>query len=149
MPVCVLLISVVVLAACATRFVTGHPPQVSLHALARDGQVITLDLNLRNVNDEALDLSRMEMRLELNDELLLQVDQALQLTMPARGRERVRVELTGGLAGLEVLDTLGGEQHDSRPWQLHGRLYNDRGRGMKVEAKGYLYPVPGRPGRFR
>lgn len=146
-PVCVLLISVVVLAACATRVVTGHPPQVDLHALARDGQVITLDLNLRNVNDESLTLSQMDLRLELGDELLLHINQSLHLTVPARGRERVRVELAGGLAGLEVLGAV--EQEGSRPWRLQGSLLNEHGRGMNVEAKGWLYPVPGRPGHFR
>lgn len=149
LPVFVLAACAVLLAACVTRFLTGHPPQVSLHTLAREGQVITVDLNLRNINDEALELSRMELHLELDDQLLLQTDQALQLTMPAGGRERVRAEVVGGLAGLEVLDTLDGDQHDSRPWLLQGRLFDDRGRALQVEAKGWLYPVPGKPGQYR
>ena len=131
------------------RGISGADPFVHLDSLARDGMNLTVELLVSNLNDQPLHLSGARLQARLDDKTLFMSQWPLDVEIAARGRERIRLEVTGGLAGLEALDELTGGARVSLPYRLDGELFHDRGRSTEVDRRGFLHRVPGQPGRYR
>lgn len=145
------LILAVLLAACGSQplRISGEPPQWDIRNLDRDGQNVRVVLGVRNVNDAPLELGRLSLEFRLDDALLVSVDEPLDLVVPSRGREVIRVEYTAALAGLEQLDRLDNGDANSLPWRLAGEAITAGGRDYEIDTEGWLYPVPGKSGHYR
>jgi len=145
------LLALALLAACSSnlREVLGEPPQMSLSGLEKHADRVTVELALRNVNDEPLLLSRAAVELTLDGQPLAAGDRDLTLKVSARGRELIRLSLPAESDGLRALQRLADAQAGRLPWTLQARLLLDSGRGRVADAEGWLYPVPGQPDRFR
>ena len=145
------LVLAVLVAACGAQQlrISGKPPQWDIRNLDRDGQNIRAALGVRNVNDAPLQLDRLSLEIRLDDNLLMTVDEPLDLVVPSRGREVIRVEYTAALAGLEQLERLDSGDADSLPWRLAGNAVTDGGSEYEIDTEGWLYPVPGRAGHYR
>ncbi len=145
------LLALALLTACSgnLREVRGEPPQISLSGLEKHAERVTLELALRNVNDEPLLLSRASVELVLDGQPLGAGDRDLELTVSARGREVIRFALPAEADGLEALQRLAETEAGRLPWTLQARLVLDGERSRATEAEGWLYPVPGQPDRFR
>ena len=147
------------LTACASgpRQVRGELPLVALDGLERQGDRITLLLGLRNINDSALPLTEVEVRLRIDGVSLITVAYAPNFESGPRGREVLTLRGTGEPAGLELLDRFdpnigtesGHQVLTSIAWTMEVDLGDERGRTRTAEASGFLHPVPGQPGRFR
>ena len=145
--------------ACASspRQVRGELPLVTLDGLQREDDQVILSLGLRNINDQALPLSELEVRLSVGGGLLLNVVHLPDFEIGPRGREVLTLRGRGDAAGLQVLERLesaagrGTDQGlaSSTDFAMTVRLANARGRSRTAEVSGFVHPVPGRPGRFR
>lgn len=146
-----LLLVLALLTACSgnLREVLGEPPQVSLSGLERQAESVTLELSVRNVNDEALRLSGASVDLVLDGQPLAAGSRELTLRISARGRETLRFSLPAEPDGLEALQRLAKGGANRLPWTLQARLTTEGGRDRVTEAEGWLHPVPGQPDRFR
>lgn len=145
------LLALALLTACSgnLREVIGEPPQVSLDGLEKHDTSVTVELAIRNVNDDPLLLSRASVELLLDGHPLAAGGRDLALTVSARGREVIRLPLPADPNGLESLQRLADTQAQRLPWTLQARLVLDSGRNRSSNAEGWLYPVPGQPDRFR
>jgi len=146
-----LLLALALLTACSSnlRDVLGEPPQISLGGLEKHADRVTIELAVRNVNDEPLKLSRAAVEFALDGQPLAAGDRDLTLTVSARGLELIRLSLPAESDGLEALQRLADAQAGRLPWRLQARLVLDSGRDRVADAEGWLYPVPGQPHRFR
>lgn len=141
----------VLVAGCSgnVREVVGEPPQTGIDGLVREASGVVVELALRNVNDEALELAAIEIELTLDDLTLTSGSRESPLTVSARGREVVRLSLPANEPALERLDDLSDPGVASLRWQLEVDLTTDGGRKHNTRTSGWLHPVPGQPGRYR
>lgn len=146
-----IILATVLLAACSgnLREVHGEPPQVFFHGLARDGEAVTIEIALRNVNDAPLSLAAARLTLELDGRPLVDGGNDLELAISARGREVIRFNLPADPAGMERLDALGGGSVHRLPWTMQVKLSLAAGGDRKTRAEGFLHRVPGQENRFR
>lgn len=143
-------LAICLLAACGNlRDVTGEPPLAGIDGLERQGSELVIDLALRNVNDMPMRLSAVEIELELAGQPLVSGREDAPIRISARGREVLRLNMTGHAAGLGQLETLAESERASLPWTLQLTLIDDNDRFKRANAQGWLHPVPGQPGRFR
>lgn len=148
---CAALLTLMLLAGCSgnVREVTGQPPQVGIDGLAREASGVVVELALRNVNDEALELTTIGIELSVDERPLTAGDRESPLKISARGREVVRLSLPAEEPALERLDALANGSVASLRWSMDVNLTTDRGRERETRASGWLHAVPGQPGRFR
>lgn len=156
---CLLLAAVLLLSACGsgTRAVRGELPLVTLDGLERQGEQVSLQLGLRNINDQALELNEVQVRLYIDGQPLLVLTHAPDFAIGPRGREVLRLDGPGqenGLERLDQLDPVTAATRNQSPrrsvgWHMELVLTDQRGRIRETEASGFLHPVPGQPGRFR
>ena len=147
------------LAACASgsRQVSGELPLVTLEGLERQNEQITLLLGLRNINDRTLPLTEVKVELSSGDDQIVTARHQPDFEIGPRGREVFSLRASGEPAGLALLDRFspgagernGREQPGPINWTMQVHLTDDRGRTRTTEARGFLHPVPGQPGRFR
>ncbi|MDZ7791339.1 MAG: LEA type 2 family protein [Xanthomonadales bacterium] len=145
------MLALALLTACSSnlREVLGEPPQVSLSGLEKHADRVTVELAVRNVNDEPLLLNRAAVELVLDGQPLAAGKRDMALTVSARGREVIRLPLPAEPEGLEALQRLADAQAGRLRWTLQARLVLGSGRERVTDAEGWLYPVPGQPDRFR
>lgn len=152
-----MLLALALLSGCGSgsREVRGELPLVTLDGLERQGEQITLQLGLRNINDRPLQLNEVQLRLLFGTDELVQLTHAPDFEIGPRGRDVLRLRGTGQAAGLSRLDQLEPEpgtrtaQARSIAWRMQVSLTDERGRTRDTEITGFLHPVPGQPGRFR
>ena len=143
------LLCVSLLQSCASHGARGQPPFVQVNSLKLQGQVLALDLGLRNVNSEAIFVDHIEFSIMLNDVSLAIYNASSQASVIANGTENLRFELAASTEGATSLNELEQGKLTSLEYSLDGVLLVRDGAKMKVARKGHIYPVPGRPGQFR
>lgn len=141
----------VALGACSAnvRDVHGEPPQVSLGGLQKRDDGVVVELALRNVNDDPLQLVAASIELTLDGKPLANGGRDLPLTVSARGREVLRLALPADPAGLGRLDALASGEAPRLPWTLKARLELADDPDRDTTTEGWLHRVPGQPDRFR
>lgn len=143
-------LAICLLTACGNiRNVSGEPPLAGIDGLERQGEELVIELALRNVNDVSMQLSAVEIELGLAGQPLAAGREETPLTISARGREVLRLQMIGREAGMEQLEGLARGERTSLPWTLQLTLIDDNERFKRASAQGWLHPVPGQPDRFR
>lgn len=131
------------------RDVVGEPPLAGIDGVTRDGDRIIVDLALRNVNDRAMELSAVEIQLRLDEKPPAAGRKETMLRISARGREVLAVVLDVEPVLQSRLDALEAGEVPGLPWQMDLVLVGADGKRRETDARGWLHPVPGQPGRFR
>ena len=137
------------LASCGPRMVRGQSPFVQVTAWEIHGHRLSMELRIRNVNDEELRVINIEFDVRLQDTELAHYMQVVDTVISANGSETLALELDASQAGVDLLVALGEGRTDSLPYSFEGQLQASEKEFMKFERKGHIYTVPGRPGRFR
>ena len=137
------------LAACGGGQVRDESPLVRISELSHLDDTITVQLSIRNVNDEALDLRAISFELTSEDEQFLAWDGPAGVNIAAKGTETWSVEVTDNTGGGVLLNSLQEGAIKSLPYTLQGSVETVEGRTLRFEALGHIYPLPGRPGYFR
>jgi len=137
-----------VLAACSSGAVKGESPFAQVSSWQLDGSTLSLELRLRNVNDEPLQFSSVTLNVLIEDNVpLAKIQREVALSIPAGGFETIRLQATASSAGVVLLDALTGE--DSVAYQLEGAVDSSDDGLLRFMHAGRIYTVPGRPGEFR
>ena len=138
------------LVACGgASVIRGEPPQVTINSLARTDSGLILQLRFRNINQEPLVITEVRFTFTLDDHPLKSSEAGMQLYIDASTSEvssftlpltdavdaRLRSVESGELASL---------QHEFK-----GDIIDQQGERLDFQFRGHLYPVPGRPGKFR
>ena len=137
------------IASCAGQGVRGQSPFVQVNGLRIQGQSLSLDLGVRNVNSEVINIEHIEFSISLEETSLAIYKAASQANIIANGTENIRFELVPSAEGLELLDKLQSGEHPNLEYSLEGMFLVNENKKMKVMSNGHIYPVPGRPGQFR
>ena len=141
--------AVLALSACGTRVIRDQTPFVQINGLALGGEGVVLDLGVRNVNEVAMDLVHVDVRLTLLDTELAAVSEVREGSIIASGSETLQFRFPGTTAGRELLHDLQDGNTSSLPYRLEGSILTADDHRFPFTGAGHLYPVPGRPGQFR
>jgi len=146
----VLVVVVVALTtACGSKIIRGNAPIVRITELSHTGTIISLQLSMRNLNGIALDVQSIDFSLSVEDSELFSYKGPAETNIVANGTEIWTVEVEESPASKELLDKLQAGDIVSLPYSLKGSITAvDEGK-LRFTREGHLYPVPGRPGRFR
>lgn len=139
----------VVLSACGPRRVKDQAPFVQVTSWRIDGQQLSADLRIRNVNDEPLPLARLSMRVTLDDTGLVDYEGPHGTEVAANGFETLQLRMQATAAGTALLMALQEGERASLPYNLSGRVHLTTGQYFPFERAGHIYTVPGKPGSFR
>jgi len=144
------LFALCVLAACGADGVRGESPfaQVTGWRLANQG--LELDLRLRNVNDEALEMTTLNLSVRLGEGVpLFTIAGPRTLDIPPGGFETLHLTPATDADGLALLRALAAGETASLAYRLDGTVSTRESGDLPIEREGFIYPVPGRPGEFR
>lgn len=135
--------------ACGAKLIRGESPMVRISELSHQDDSISLQLSIRNVNGEALDVQEMDFTVSTEDQQLMGFSGPVTINIVANGTETWSVELAENATSGEKLDALESGEINSLPYKLEGSIKTlDTGR-LRFEYQGHLYTLPGRPGHFR
>lgn len=145
-----LILAVIILTtACGTKIIRGAAPIVRLNELSHTDGTIRLQLNMRNLNGIALDIQSIDFSLSVEDSELFTYKGPAETNIIANGTESWTVEVEESQSSKQLLDQLQAGDVKSLPYSLKGSVTAlDEGK-LHFSQEGHLYPVPGRPGRFR
>lgn len=136
-------------AACGAKLIRGESPMVRISELSHQDDIVSLQLSIRNINDEPLDIQEMEFTVSTEDQQLFAFSGPVTINIVANGTETWSVDLAETFVTREKLDALQNGEIKSLPYGLGGSIRTlDTGR-LRFEHKGHLYTLPGRPGHFR
>jgi hypothetical protein len=137
------------LGACGGGQVRDEAPLVRVSELSHLDDAITVQLSIRNVNDEALEIRAVSFELTSEDEQFLAWDGPADVNIAAKGTETWSVGVADSTKGGVLLDSLEEGAIKSLPYALQGSVETVEGNTLRFEAAGHIYPQPGRPGYFR
>jgi hypothetical protein len=148
--ICAVLIMTVVLSfARAASFVRGASPMVRMNELSHQDDTISLQSSMRNVNDVPLDIQSINFSLVVNDEELFAYTGPVNTNIVANGTETWSVDVVENETSRDLLDSLQNGGVKSLPYSLEGKITTMDDDTLRFEHEGHIYPLPGRPGRFR
>ena len=130
---------------------------VRMSELSHQDDVIALQLSIRNVNDEPLDILSIDVALTVSgsdsdsddDSELFTYTGPVDTNIIANGTETWSVEVTESEASRKLLDSLQNGEVKSLPYSLNGSIKTADDGKLRFEHEGHIYPLPGRPGHFR
>lgn len=131
------------------REIRGEAPLLSLGRLELQAENLTLDLAIRNVNDESFELNAVSLEVMLDEQPLVHGRHETPLHVSARGREVLHLSMPATRAGLERLEQLAAGEVQQLPWSLEATLSFVGASEHETMTTGWLHRVPGQPGRFR
>lgn len=143
------LLLVMLVSACGPKLIRGESPMVRISELSHQDSIVSLQLNFRNVNDEALDLLELDFSLSSDDQQLLLYTGPVSVNINANGTETWSVDIVESDTTRQRLDALQSGEIKSLPYKLEGSISSQESGRLRFEYEGHLYPLPGRPGHFR
>lgn len=144
-----MLVGALLFSGCGSKQVRGESPMLRISELSHQDGNVNLQLSIRNVNDEELDILELDFKLTTEDQQLLGYSGPAPVNIVANGTESWSVEIVEDNVLREQLDALQNDEIKSLPYLLEGSIRTlDTGK-LRFETRGHLYPLPGRPGYFR
>jgi len=147
----IILMLLVILActACGPNIIRGKPPFISIASLTLEGDQLSADFNISNHNGEPMEIDGIEIRVQVEDAVLTRYNSDFNLKIGANSTEEILVEQLPDEFTQELLTSLESGEVSSLPFHLEGKVNTLADGTLQFRNKGYLYPVPGKPGRFR
>jgi hypothetical protein len=140
---------VLLCAACGAKLIRGESPMVRISELIHQDGLVSLQLSIRNVNGEPLNIREMDFSVSAEEQRLLAFSAPVDINIVANGTETWSVEIAESAIAREKLDALQNDEIKSLPYELEGSIRTlDTGK-LRFEYQGHLYTLPGRPGHFR
>lgn len=146
--VCLLLI-ILACTACGPTIIKGRPPFISISELSLQGERLSVDFNISNPNGEAMNIDGIEITVRVEEAELTRYNEDFKLSVGANSTEVIEVEQFPDAFVQDLLVSLKDGEVPSLPFRLEGRVHTEEDGSLLFKHKGYLYPVPGRPGQFR
>ena len=135
--------------SCGSQIIKGRPPFISISGMSLIEDRLSADFDIRNQNGVPMTIDAIDITVKVNDVELARDNRDFDLTIGANSAEEVTVEELPDDFTRSLLDSLGGGEVKSLPFDLNGRVHTLEDGYLSFAHKGYLYPVPGKPGFFR
>lgn len=142
-------LAVILSTACGAKIIRGAAPLVRMNELSHQNDTITLQLSMRNINGVELDVQSIDVSLTVDDDELFSYQGPANTNIVANGTETWSVEIEESQSSRELLDSLENGEVKSLPYTLKGSISSTDDGTLRFEYEGHIYPLPGRPGRFR
>ena len=143
------MMTILLVAACGAQVVRGAAPIVRMNELSHADDTITLQLSMRNLNGVELDIQAIDFKLSVEDNELFAYKGSAEANIIANGTETWTVEIVESPSSKQLLDKLQAGEIKSLPYSLEGSITAVDEDKLRFSHEGHIYPVPGRPGRFR
>lgn len=146
-----LLVGVAILAgaSCGPKVIKGRPPFVSISSMQLVDDTLTATFDMSNQNGVEMNIDLVEIEVSVTTTELTRYDSQASLLIGANSTEEVSVAKTPDDFTRKLLVSLDNGQLDSLSFDLGGRVHTAEDGNLRFEQKGFLYPVPGRPGQYR
>jgi len=135
--------------ACGAHIIRGASPIVQMNELSHEGKNLSLQLSMRNLNGVELIIHSIDFSLSVEENVLFTYEGPAETTIAANGTETWAVEVEESDSGRTLLEKLQSGDINSLPYALEGSIKTADDGTLRFEYEGHIYPVPGRPGRFR
>jgi len=149
LPFMLLLSTMFLTTACGTKIIRGAAPMVRMSELSHQDNKISLVLSMRNLNGVELDVQTIDFSLSVNDDELFTYQGPATTNIVANGTEIWTVEVEESASSRELLESLENGDIKSLPYALKGSIISQQDGTLRFGHEGHIYPLPGRPGRFR
>ena len=144
-----LMLAVVLSAACGNKLIRGASPMVRMSELSHQDNYVTLHLNMRNVNGVSLDIQTINFSLSVDNTEIFAYQGPVDVNIVANGTETWQEDVVETTTSHELLYSLQNGDVKSLPYILKGYVTTSEDGALHFEYDGHIYPLPGRPGHFR
>jgi LEA14-like dessication related protein len=144
-----LLLPIFLLAACGPQLIEGRPPFVSISSMALKSGQLSAEFDIRNENEVSMNLSAVEITVTVENSTLVTHRENLALEVGASSSERIHVDQMPEEFTRSLLESVQSGERKSLAFDVEGSVQTLEDGRLSFAHKGYLYPVPGRPGEFR
>jgi hypothetical protein len=135
--------------SCGPDVIKGRPPFISISGMSLEGDRLSADFDVRNQNGVPMTINMIDITVTVNDVELARENRDFDLAIGANSAEEVHVDELPDEFTRSLLDSLGSGDVKSLPFDLKGSVNTVEDGRLFYSHKGYLYPVPGKPGHFR
>jgi hypothetical protein len=135
--------------SCGPQVIKGRAPFISISGMSLAENKLSVAFDIRNQNGIPMTIEAIDITVMSNSVELAREDRAYDLIIGANSAERVLVEKLPDPQRKALLNSLERSEVKSLPFDLKGRVRTVEDGYLSFEQKGYLYPVPGKPGDFR
>ncbi len=134
---------------CGPDVIKGRPPFVSISDMNLAGDVLSANFDISNQNGVAMNINAIGISVSVASSELIRYDSNESLPIDANSTEEISVRTAPDDFTRKLLTSLDNGSLDSLSFDLEGRANTVEDGILRFEYKGYLYPVPGRPGNYR
>lgn len=135
--------------SCAPQVIKGRPPFITVSGMSLVNDRLSAEFDIRNENGIPMTIDRVNITMTVNDTVLAKKNSKFDLRIDANSVELVRVEELPDNFERSLLKSLESGEVKSLPFDLKGKVHTVEDGDLAFAHKGYLYPVPGKPGYFR
>ena len=138
------------LTACSGDAVRDESPFAEVSGWRIEGRDLSIDLRLRNVNVEPLQIEALDLAVQLDDGVnLFRHRESPGVDIAPGGFETLSVRTEATVAGTALLEALAARDRTDLPYVLEGSVTTEKSGVLPIRREGRIYTVPGRPGEFR
>jgi LEA14-like dessication related protein len=135
--------------SCGPQIIKGRPPFINLSGMSLIESRLSADFDIRNQNGVPMTIDAIDIAVTVNDVELTRENRDFDLSIGANSTEEVHVEELPDDFTRTLLESLGSGEVKSLAFDLKGKVHTVEDGFLSFAHKGYLYPVPGKPGHFR
>jgi len=145
----ILLLIILSCISCGSSIIKGRPPFISISGMSLVDDSLSAEFDISNQNGVAMSIEMIDITVTVNEVELARENREFKLTVGANSTEEIHVDELPDEFTQDLLSSLDSGEVKSLPFDLKGRVLTLEDGSLGFEHKGYLYPVPGKPGHFR
>ncbi len=135
--------------SCGPQVIKGRTPLISISGMSMVEENLSADFSVSNQNGVPMTITSIDITVVVNDVELTRHNSDFKLTIDANSIEDVHVEKLPNDFTRSLLASLDSGELKSLPFDLQGKVITIEEGTLRFAHKGYLYPVPGKPGYYR
>lgn len=138
------------LAACSSDVVRDESPFAEVTGWSIEARNLSIDLRLRNVNDDPMQVEALELDVVLDQDVtLFRHRERPDVEIAPGGFETLAIQVEASREGTALLEALANRDRGDLPYVLEGTVVTAKSGELPIRREGRIYTVPGRPGEFR
>jgi len=135
--------------SCGPNVIKGRPPFISISGMYLVENNLSADFDISNQNGVEMTIELIDITVVVNDVEITRLNKDFNLIIDANSTEEVHVEKLPDEFTRTLLSSLDRGEVKSLSFDLKGKVLTVEDGNLRFAHKGYLYPVPGKPGFFR